>query len=358
MPLGSTPPGAPLVLDHDAVLRGRIITNGLAARLPRDPEALRAAAWAGLQDSMPRAALLSLHARVAGIEADALDDPALVQVWGPHHAAYVVAAADLAPFTLGRLPDGTAQRRRAVETAERLVDFLGVRELGYGAAGRGIGLPPNALRYAAPTGRILLRWDGARQPTIRVGPPLATDPEAARLELARRHLHVYGPTTADAFGRWSSVGPAAARRTWAALGDALVPVRTPAGAGTILAADEAAFRASPDDRVPGVRLLPSGDALTLLHSAERELIVPDAAARAELWTSRVWPGALLLDGRIVGAWRPADADLTVVPWRALSGAERSAIEAEAASLPLAVSGGALRVRWAGPGDRDGGRSGA
>ena len=41
----------------------------------------------------------------------------------------------------------------------------------YGEAGRGLGEHPNRLRYAAPTGTVLIRWDGARQPTVWTVPP-------------------------------------------------------------------------------------------------------------------------------------------------------------------------------------------
>ena len=54
---------------------------------------------------MPRAALLSIHARVEGTEPSTWEDPSLVQLWGPRFSAYVVAARDLAVFSLGRLPD-------------------------------------------------------------------------------------------------------------------------------------------------------------------------------------------------------------------------------------------------------------
>ena len=53
------------------------------------------------------------------------------------------------------------------------------------------------------------------------------------------------------------------------------------------------------------RLLPSGDAYFLLDGAERELLVPRADQRDRLWTPRVWPGALLVDGEIRGTWRRA-----------------------------------------------------
>ena len=46
---------------------------------------------------MPRAALLSIHARVDGTEPSAWEDPSLVQLWGPRFQIYVVAARDLDP---------------------------------------------------------------------------------------------------------------------------------------------------------------------------------------------------------------------------------------------------------------------
>ena len=62
---------------------------------------------------MPRAALLSIHARVEGTEPGRWEDPSLVQVWGPRFSAYVVAQDDRAVFTLGRLPDDPPARHEA-----------------------------------------------------------------------------------------------------------------------------------------------------------------------------------------------------------------------------------------------------
>jgi hypothetical protein len=91
------------------------------------------------------------------------------------------------------------------------------------------------------------------------------------------------------------------------------------------------------------RLLPSGDAYFLLQGPDRELLVPDARRRAALWTPRVWPGAVLAGGEIVGTWRRADRAITVAPWRRLTGAARDAIVAEAESLPLPGTGGGIVV---------------
>ena len=112
-----------------------------------------------------------------------------------------------------------------------------------------------------------------------------------------------------------------------------MPVRTPIGDGWILAADEATYRAPPVSAAPA-RLLPSGDTFFLLQGADRELLVPDAARRQMLWTSRVWPGAVLVDGEVVGTWRRSQAVVTVEPWQKLTAAQRNAVEEEAASMPL------------------------
>ncbi len=74
--------------------------------------------------------------------------------------------------------------------------------------------------------------------------------------------------------------------------------------------------------------------------------MPEEARRGELWTSRVWPGALLVDGEIIGVWRRANAVVDIETWRALSATERQAVEAEAASLPLPGLTGPIAVRWA------------
>src|SRR3954447_26721257 len=115
---------SPLVISRPQILAFRRRVGALDQRLPPGRQSLRQAAWAGLQDSMPRAAVLSIHARVAGTEPSTWEDSSLVQVWGPRFSAYVVAARDRAVFTLGRLPADAKGLRRAEDTAARLHAFL------------------------------------------------------------------------------------------------------------------------------------------------------------------------------------------------------------------------------------------
>jgi winged helix DNA-binding protein len=335
---------APLTLTRTQILGFRRRAGALDARLPPGPDSLRQAAWAGLQDSMPRAALLSIHARVEGAEPTSWADESLVQLWGPRYQVYVVAARDLAVFSLGRLPDDEKGRRRAEDAAARLHAHLDGGRMGYGEAGQGLGVHHNSLRYGATTGTVLIRWEGARQPAVWTVPRPAVDPLEARLELARRYLHVFGPTTAGPFARWAGIGARAAVAAFDGLREELTAVRTPLGDGWVLASDEGAFRAPPGPPAPA-RLLPSGDAYFLLQGEDRALLVPDPARRGELWTPRVWPGALLVEGEIAGTWRRAHDTLTIRAWGRPSRTARAAIEAEAAALPLPGLEGRIVVRW-------------
>lgn len=199
--------------------------------------------------------------------------------------------------------------------------------------GDALGIHPNALRYAALTGTVLIRWAGARQPTVWTVPRSELTPAEALRQLVHRYLHFLGPATVEAFVRWGGIDSPAAVAAFEALRPSLVAVRTPIGEGWILAEDEPMLRA-PAAKPAAARLLPSGDPYYLLWNADRQLLVADATHRSELWTSRVWPGAVLVSGEIVGTWRRARAVVIVTPWRKLSAEERDAVEAEAASLPL------------------------
>lgn len=336
---------AMLELTRSQILAFRRRVAALDERLPPGQNALRRAAWAGLQDSMPRAALLAIHARMAGAEPASWEDPSLVQVWGPRFSAYVVAKADLAVFTLGRLPDEAGPLKRAQDIAARLGAALAGARMPFGEAARAMGeKDANRLRYAAPTGTVVMRWDGARQPEIWSVPAPDMDPHAARLELARRYLHVFGPATPAAFATWAGIRPARGSAAFAALERSLTPVRTPLGAAWILSEDAPLFGAAARPPAPA-RLLPSGDTWFLLQGADRELLVPEERHRRALWTSRVWPGALLVDGETVGTWRRAQHVLTIQPWRRLSRAQRDAVEAEAGALPLPGVNRPIDICW-------------
>jgi len=336
--------GSRLELTRAQILAFRRRVGALDARLPPGRESLRRAAWAGLQDSMPRAALLSLHARVEGVEPSTWEDPSLAQLWGPRYSTYVVPRRDFALFSLARLPERGPSRARAERIAAQLHAHLGGARSTDREIGQALGINPNALRYAAPTGTVAIRWEGARAPVVWSVAAAEIAPVDACRELARRYLHVFAPTTADGFARWAGISRRAGVEAFGSLDAELVPVRSPLGDGWLLAEDEPAMQATETGAAPA-RLLPSGDAYFLLQDAERELLLPRADQRERLWTSRVWPGALLVDGKIRGTWRRARHVVRVESWQRLSRAARDAVETEADALPLPGLDRPVEVVW-------------
>lgn len=334
---------ARLRLTRKQILAFRRRVGGLQERAPKSAESLRRAAWAGLQDSMPRAALLSLHARVGGVDSSTWEHPSLAQLWGPRYSTYVVPKRDFALFSLGRLPDNAKGRERAERMAERMRAQLDGTRMTDRELGRALGVG-NSMRYATTTGTIAIRWEGARAPLVwSVDPPEISADEACR-GLARRYLHVFGPATADGFARWAGISRRAGAAAFGALESSLLPVRSPLGDEWLLAGDEAELQPDATTDAPA-RLLPSGDAYFLLDGAERELLVPRPDQRERLWTSRVWPGALLVEGEIRGTWRRAQHTVRVDAWGRLPRRARDAVEAEARTLPLPGLDREIDVVW-------------
>src|SRR5436853_6248571 len=83
---------------RENVLAFRQRATFLHRRLP--PGRLVAAAFAGLQDSAPRSAVLGLHARVKDVSPYAWRNHRFVQLSGPSGAVYGVPSSVVAIFTL------------------------------------------------------------------------------------------------------------------------------------------------------------------------------------------------------------------------------------------------------------------
>src|SRR4249920_1781004 len=205
-----------LRLTRKQILAFRRRVGALEERMPKDSDSLRRAAWAGLQDSMPRAALLSLHARVDGVNSSTWEDSSLAQLWGPRYSTYVVPKRDFALFSLGRLPESAKGRFRAERMAERLHAHLDGRRMTDREAARALGVG-NAIRYAATTGTVAIRWEGARAPMIWTVAAAKVEPADACRELARRYLHIFGPTTVAGFARWAGISRPSATDAFASL---------------------------------------------------------------------------------------------------------------------------------------------
>ncbi len=327
---------------REQLLRYRAQVSHLDRKLP--PGAFAKAAWGGLQDSVPRAGVISLHARVEGTRPESWEDPSLVQIWFRGGADYIVPRKDVGVFTLGSYPrdEGVAaELERLADEIHRVTEgqMLPVGEVQSQVAAE----KPIRVKRTAVTGRVHIRWDASRIWLIPAERP-KLDIEDARRELARRFLHWFGPTTVQQLARWTGVDARDAKETWAALEAELAEVEVDGRRSFMLVADLEAVQGPRP--VAGVRLLPIDDPFTKF---DHELLVPNAEERRRVLprpgeSPGYAPGGVLVDGEIVGAWQRQERRVRIHPFGRLSTSTRDAIKAEALSFPIAGSG-TPRVSW-------------
>jgi hypothetical protein len=334
----------PLVVEASRVLWHRLHANHLAERLPAGSYAT--AAFVGLQDSAPRAAVVALHARVEQVGSGDWEHPSLVQTWAPRGAVFVVPRVDLAVFTLGispREPEVRRSLKRLSAAAVRVVQegCTDKRDVTLGPVPPSVkahfkGRPVQRIAFALAG--VQLRWD-ARTTRLLAGSAPLMDEEDARRELARRFLRSLGPAQPEQFARWAAVGVADARATFDAISSELVETKWPGGAGVMLARDaEDLAIAAP---VAGVRLLPFG-ADPLLQPGNEVLHLEAAYRRGALppWAST---GLAVIDGEAVASWGRSGRRVRIFSLTELEPQRREAIQCEAESMPFPGPG--TEVVW-------------
>jgi hypothetical protein len=294
------------------------------------------ATHAGLQDSIPRAGLVGLHARVQDVESTDWDHPTLCQIWFRGGADYIIPRCDIAPFTRGTLPRDADRRAHIEATAQRVIDFLAGREIKTREVSSAVfGGDGHPIRQTSRSGRVLIRWNASTILAYECDRP-DMDDEDARLELGRRFLRWFGPQTKERFRWWTGVEPTDATQTWKAMRKELVAVDLDDGDRMMLEADIDALETA--EPIEGVRLIQNDD--PWLRN-DRTMLVADA--RLHDWvfppvgTSPGYsPGAIVVDGRIVGVWQRQQRKFTFHPWHKLPTALRATVEDEALRFPIPV----------------------
>ncbi|MDW5596741.1 crosslink repair DNA glycosylase YcaQ family protein [Conexibacter stalactiti] len=364
------------------VLAFRLTAQGFGAD---DAEPLAALASWSVQDSPAGTAALALAARGARFEPGALDlalheQRTAVALYNPRTATAIVPAAEVAAYTSALLPREQESLRfvlgRAIPPAGEGIgpaDAVEAALPAFAAALDGRQLSRDdlhaALRERLPSdllpwcdgcqshharrgllvvaglhGLLCIAGRAGRQPLFArtdqwIGPQAApaVDPDVAAAELVRRHLSWCGPSTPRLFTQWAGIAPAQASAAWALVADELVEVSVDGGRAWLLTDDaRGASCAGADGSAREALLLPPGDPLLLAR--DRELLLPDPAARRALFVAINPPGLVLLGGKPAALWRGRKRGRRLaVELRALGGASLTrraiaAIEREAIGL--------------------------
>lgn len=185
------------------------------------------------------------------------------------------------------------------------------------------------LRPASFQGLVVFGKRAGQSPTFTSPQHWGVDwpqQSAAAQELVRRYVHAYGPTNRQEFTKWLGCSTAQGQRLWALIaGEA-----TAVDAGSVLTADVSEFQknAGPTGTM---RLLGPHD--PYLDANGRDLLLPDKKLQRKVWRTVGNPGAVLLDGQIVGVWRQRkqgkQLSMTVDSFRPLTGELKQKITEQA-----------------------------
>lgn len=316
----------------------------------------------GVQDTGPDGGRWALALR--GVDVSALPSDALILLWTLRGAPHLYRRADtarvavaVAPFSeadagkrifdaakplreagIGSLPalDEVAAQMRAIVTrptvkgdvSARLTAVMPQPYLRSCRPCRAIHLYEQPFRLAALRAGLELE-PGTSPPVMRRVPGFRQATAAGeRFDVVRAYLRLLGPATPRHVADFLDAPVKEVKARWPA--DA-VAVTVEGEQRWLLADDQPTLESA---SATGARLLGPFD--LFLQARDRATLVPDPARAKELWPVLGRPGAVLVDGDLVGTWRPRRSGrsltVTVQPWRSLSPGTRRAVTEQAERL--------------------------
>lgn len=286
-----------------------------------DLRALAAALWpVDADDAAARLAGAGTDLRKQG--ADALEIVALTAAAYAEVVTDEMSKGEASTALTERVPDVAVSWCRSCE-AHHLSDQL----MRVAALPGGVRLVPGGPATVAP----IPRWPGI--PTERTGLG----------GLIRAYLALNGPTPRGDVAAYVGTTQSALADAWP---DDVEVVTVDGRKAVVLSATLDSLADAPAPRV--TRLLPRGDPWLLAR--DRALTVPKREDQKVLWPMLGHPGAVLVDGEIVGAWRTKTTakrlDLTVTPFTSIPTGRRAEVEAEAQRIAATRDREDVRVSWA------------
>ncbi|MFI2713578.1 winged helix DNA-binding domain-containing protein [Micromonospora sp. NPDC018662] len=330
----------------------------------------------GVQDTGPDGARWALALR--GIDRSALSGDDLVLLWTVRGAPHLYRRADVGRVAAAVEPFSDADAGKRIYDAAKPLKAAGIGIVAAldEVAGRmraivteptvkgevsgrlAALLPEPYLRFCRPCQATHLFEMPFRLAAVRAGleltpdtsPPVlrripafrrAADP-GDRFDLVRAYLRLLGPATPKHVADYLDAPVKDVRARWP---EDAVEVPVDGETRWLLAEDETAL-ASPGGTA--TRLLGPYD--LFLQAKDRATLVPDPARAKALWPVLGRPGAVLVDGDLVGTWRPrkSGARLTVAvqPWQKLPDSRRRAVVEQAERLAAHRSASLAGVEFA------------
>jgi hypothetical protein len=317
----------------------------------------------GVQDTGPDGFRWALAVR--GLDVSAVPDEAVVLMWTVRGAPHAYRRADVAQIAAAVEPYSEADASKRIFDASKPLRAAGIDTLTAldEVAGRMRAIVTRPTVKGEVSGRLAqvmpkpyLRFCRAcnathlyempfRLAAVRAGlelqpgtsPPVlqrikgfrkAAAAAGDRFDLIRGYLHLLGPATPKQVSEFVDAPLKDVKAHWP---EDVIEVSVDGKARSLLAADEEALEQAD---ASGTRLLGPYD--LFLQARDRSTLVPDTARAKELWPVLGRPGAVLVDGELIGTWRPRQSGgkltVAVQPWLKVPAATLKNITAEAERL--------------------------
>jgi Winged helix DNA-binding domain len=316
----------------------------------------------GVQDTGPDGGMWALAAR--GVDVAALSAKDLILLWTVRGAPHLFRRADVGKVAAAVRPfsdadagkrifdaakplkaagidnltalDEVATHMRAIVTkptvkgdvSSRLAKVMPEPYLRFCRACNATHLYEMPFRLAAVRAGLELQIDTSPPVLQRISGFKQAGAPGDRFDLIRGYLRLLGPATPKHVAEYLDAPVKDVTAHWPSDVTAVMVGRE---ARWVLAADADALESA---EAKASRMLGPFD--LFLQARDRTTIVPDTAHAKQLWPVLGRPGAVLVDGELVGTWRPRQSGgkLTVAIqlWRKLSQASRRAVTEEAERL--------------------------
>lgn len=369
---------APITASRDDVLRFRFARHQLdrapaSAKRVTDVDLLDY----GVQDTGVDGALWALAARGAAVDATSRPDD-LAFAWTLRGAPHAYRRDDLVDVARATTPFSDADAAKRIfdaskplkaagigildalrhvademrtivatpivkgEVSGRLTDALGEPYLRFCRACNATHIYEQPFRLSAlqagleltpsTSPPVLVRVEGMQPPRFDGDPSTAS----ADHHVVRNYVRFYGPARASDAAAFIDAAGKDVKANWPAdVVEVAVEGERTREPRWLLEDDVPALTKRPAGRAKNVvRLLGPYD--PYLQLRDRELLVPDATRRKDLWRVLGRPGAIVVDGDVIGTWRPKSSGtsltITVELWSPVDAATTAAIATEGERL--------------------------
>ncbi|AVT38576.1 winged helix DNA-binding domain-containing protein [Plantactinospora sp. BB1] len=184
------------------------------------------------------------------------------------------------------------------------------------------------FRLAAVRAALELRLDTSPPVLQRIAGFRKAAALGDRFDLIRAYLRLLGPATPKHVADYLDAPVKDVKARWP---EDVIEVRVGGETRWLLVADEQALASA---ETKATRLLGPFD--LFLQAKDRATLVPGTAHAKELWPVLGRPGAVLVDGELVGTWRPRKSGKTlkvaIQPWQKLTATTRNNVVEQAERL--------------------------